>query len=44
MITAYAENIVKKEKHRGNLNRVIKMVETEIGNLNLKLKKKNEEL
>jgi hypothetical protein len=27
-------------KHRGNLNRVIKMAETEFGKLNLKLNKK----
>jgi hypothetical protein len=40
MIKAYAGDIVIIVKHRGNLNRVIKMVETEFGKLNLKLNKK----
>jgi hypothetical protein len=40
MISAYADDIVIIVKHRGNLNRVIKMVDTEFGKLNLKLNKK----
>jgi hypothetical protein len=40
MISAYADDIVIIVKHRGNLKRVIKMVETEFGKLNLKLNKK----
>jgi hypothetical protein len=40
MISAYADDIVIIVKHRGNLNRIIKMVETEFGKLNLKLNKK----
>jgi hypothetical protein len=40
MISAYADDIVFIVKHRGNINRVIKMVETEFGKLNLKLNKK----
>jgi hypothetical protein len=41
MISAYTNDIVIKVKHRGNLNREIKMVETEFGKLNLKTKQKN---
>jgi hypothetical protein len=37
MISAYADDIVIIIKHRDNLNRVIKIVETEFGKLNLKL-------
>jgi hypothetical protein len=40
MISAHADDIVIIVKHRGNLNRVIKMVETEFGKLNLKLTNK----
>jgi hypothetical protein len=40
LISAYADEIMIKFKHRGNLNRVIKMVETVFGKLNLKLNKK----
>jgi hypothetical protein len=35
-----ADNIVIIVKDRGNLNRVIKMIETEFGMLNLKINKK----
>jgi hypothetical protein len=40
MISAYSDDIVIISKHRGNLNRVIIIVETEFGKLNLKLNKK----
>jgi hypothetical protein len=40
MISAYADNIVIIAKHTGNLFRVIKMVKTEFGKLNLELNKK----
>jgi uncharacterized protein YoxC len=40
MISAYADDIVIIAKPRGNLNRVIKMVETELNKLNLKINKK----
>jgi hypothetical protein len=41
MISAYTDDIVIIVKNRGNLNRVITMVETEFGKLNLKVKTKN---
>jgi hypothetical protein len=41
MISAYTDDIVIKVKRRGNLNREIKMVETEFGKMNLKTKQKN---
>jgi hypothetical protein len=40
LISAYADDIVIIVKHRGNLNRIIKRVETEFAKLNLKLNKK----
>jgi hypothetical protein len=40
MISAYAGDILIIVKLRGNLNRVIKMVETEFGKLNLKINQK----
>jgi ribosomal protein L17 len=40
MISAYADDIEIIAKYRGNLNRVIKMVETVFSKLNLKLNKK----
>jgi hypothetical protein len=40
LISAYAGDIVIIVKHKGNLNRVIKMVETVFSKLNLKLNKK----
>jgi hypothetical protein len=39
MISVYADDIVIIAKHRGNINRVIKMVETEFCKQNLKLNK-----
>jgi hypothetical protein len=40
MISANSDDILIKAKPRGNLNRVIKIVETEFGKLNLILNKK----
>jgi hypothetical protein len=41
MNSAYADDIVKIVKHKGNLKRVIKLAETEFGKLIQKLNKKN---
>jgi hypothetical protein len=40
IISAYADDNMIIAKHRGDLKRLIKMVETEFGKLNLKLNKK----